>query len=113
MLLYITVLFKPLLPVINDALSHTFAEAIHIATVHAVYGSNHLEKDLSDTASENSNNKHQAGTNIEDQLSVHVSSSACLYDFSITGTGNAFSLLKLFGLKAGFISKHSPPPRLA
>ena len=112
MLLYVTVMFKPLLPLINDALSHTFAEAIHIATVHAVYGSNHLEKDLSNTASENSNNKHQAGTNTEDQLSLHVSSSECLYNFYIAGTGNTFSILKLFRLKTCFISKHSPPPRL-
>ena len=58
LLLYVTVMFKPLIPIVSDAVSHTFAEAIHIATVHAIYGSNHLEKELSETSSETNTNRN-------------------------------------------------------
>ena len=43
MLFYMVIMLKPLIPVICDAWSHIFAEAEHIATIHAKYGSNHLE----------------------------------------------------------------------
>ena len=46
LLLYITVIIKPLIPVVVNAWDHTFAEARHIATVHAKYGAHHLEKQL-------------------------------------------------------------------
>lgn len=113
MLLYVTVMFKPLIPIVSDALSHTFSEAIHIQTVHALYGSNHLEKELSNTASDNANNKSQKSINTEDQVNVHVSANECLYNFSVDRTDNPFSFLKLFKLKAGFILKQSPPPKFS
>ncbi|MEP6512575.1 MAG: hypothetical protein ABJA79_01805 [Parafilimonas sp.] len=59
MLLYLTVVFKPAIPIISDALSHTFADAIHIATVHAKYGNNHLEKELATEGFDNDNSKNQ------------------------------------------------------
>ena len=81
LLLYVTVMFKPLVPIVSDAISHTFSEAIHIATVHAIYGSNHLEKELSNTTSDNTNSKHQNSSSAEDPVPVHVSSNVCLYRF--------------------------------
>ena len=113
MLLYVTVMLKPLIPIVSDALSHTFSEAIHIATVHAIYGSNHLGKELAGTASDDVNNKPQKSINTEDQVTVHISANECLYNFSVQRTDNPFSLLKLFKLKAGFILKQSPPPKFS
>lgn len=111
MLLYVTVMFKPLIPIVNDVLSHTFSEAIHIATVHAIYGINHLEKELSNTACDNANSKHQNSINTEDQVPVHVSTHECLYDFCCNGTGKDYFSLKLYKLRAGFILKNFPPPK--
>ncbi|MDQ6608288.1 MAG: hypothetical protein M3Y85_00495 [Bacteroidota bacterium] len=111
MLLYVIVMFKPLIPIISDALSHTFAEAIHISTVHAIYGSNHLEKELANTSSDNANSKSQKNINTEDQVTVHISANECLYDFPVSEADKSFSLLKFFNLKAGFILKQSPPPK--
>lgn len=113
MLLYFTVMFKPLIPIVSDAISHTFSEAIHIATVHALYGSNHLEKELSNTASDNANSKHQNSVNAEDQVPVHVSTHECLYGFCRNTTDKDYSSLKLYKLKAGFIVKNFPPPKFS
>jgi hypothetical protein len=111
-LLYVTVMFKPLIPVISDVLSHTFSEAIHIATVHAIYGSNHLEKELSNASPDNANNKHQNSTNGEDPVPVHVSAQEDVYGFYCTGPGKDYCSLKLYDLKAGFILKNYPPPQI-
>ncbi len=113
MLLYITVMFKPLIPIISDILSHTFSETIHIETIHAVYGSNHLEKELASTSSDNANSKSQKNINTEDQVTVHISANECLYNFPISKADKSSSFLKLFNLKAGFILKQSPPPKFS
>ena len=113
MLIYVTVMFKPLVPIVRDAISHTFSEAIHIATVHSIYGSNHLEKELSDTASDNANNKQQNSINTEDQVPVHVSTNEYVPDFYFNGTGKDYFSLKLCNLKPGFILKDFPPPKFS
>jgi hypothetical protein len=113
MLLYVTVMFKPLIPIVTDAISHTFSEAIHIATVHAIYGSNHLERELSNTDSDNANSKHQNNANAEDQVPLHVSTNECMFDFCFTRTGMDYFSLTLYKLKAGFILKNFPPPRFS
>ena len=113
MLLYVTVMFKPLIPIVSDTLSHTFSEAIHIATVHAIYGSHHLENELSNTASDNANGKHQNSINAEDQVPLHVSTNERLYDFCFNKTDKDYSSLKLYKLKSGFILKNFPPPKFS
>ncbi len=113
MLLYVTVMLKPLIPIVSDALSHTFSEAIHIATVHAIYGSNHLEKELSDTSPDNASNKHQSNANTEDQVQAHLCADECLYSFSGNRANNHSFFLKRSKLKAGFILKYSPPPKFS
>jgi hypothetical protein len=112
MLLYFTVMFKPFIPIVKDVISHTFAEAIHIATVHAIYGSNHLQKELADT-SDNTNNKHQTNTNGEEQVQVHVSASEFLFHFCCLTFNKNYSVANLCQVKAGFIIKYSPPPKFS
>ncbi len=53
MLLYITVMFKPLIPITSDAWDHQFNEIEHISIVHAKYGSHHLQKEVADTEKDN------------------------------------------------------------
>ena|ERR1017187_6566759 len=113
MLLYFTVMFKPLIPIVCDALSHTLCEAIHIATVHAIYGGNHLQKELADTNAENANNKHQNTTNGEDQVNVHLSATEFVFHlYSLTFNKN-YSAANLCQLKNRFIVKYSPPPKFS
>lgn len=108
MLLYVTVMFKPLIPIVNDTLSHIFSEAIHIATVHAIYGSNHLEKELSKN-SENGN--HQTSLATEENVLVHVVTNELQYDFNLNSTGKIYRANKSYTLNSVFISKAGPPPK--
>lgn len=112
MLLYVTVMFKPLVPIVSNAISHTFYEAIHIATVHAIFGSNHLEKELCDTA-DNANSKPQNSINTEDQVPLYVSTNEYVFDCYFNKTDKDYFYLKLCSLTPGFISKNFPPPKFS
>jgi hypothetical protein len=59
LLIYSTVILKPLIPVAEDALMHCFGEAWHIATVHAAEGSNHVEKEISASGANDDSSKNQ------------------------------------------------------
>ena len=73
LLLYLTVILRPLLPLASDAWGHTFNEAIHIATVHAKYGANHLQSVLADNAAQNnSNGKTQNTIKFGEDVPVHL-----------------------------------------
>ncbi len=111
-LLYFTVMFKPLIPIVKDKLSHTFAEAIHLATVHAVYGANHLQKEVDQSSSDNANDKHQNSNN-EDQAQVHVATNECKFQFVSTLARETYCSPIHQSIITGFISKHSPPPKFS
>lgn len=65
-------MFKPLLPIINDAVSHIFKDAVHVATVHALYGENHVDYEIKAAASENDNDKNQNTLRSCEDISVHT-----------------------------------------
>lgn len=71
LLLYALLMLKPLIEITADALSHTFAEAYHIQTVHAKYGNNHVELALADTAADNDTKNNSTKT--AEQITVHIS----------------------------------------
>lgn len=108
MLLYVTVMFKPLIPVVKDTLSHIFSEAIHIATVHALYGSNHLENELSKTSD---GVTHQSCLASEENVQVHVATNEFQYDLNLTNAILVYPSNKFYKLNSVFISKAGPPPK--
>ncbi|MGI8951381.1 MAG: hypothetical protein ACR2FN_07325 [Chitinophagaceae bacterium] len=111
MLLYVSVMFKPLIPIAIDAWSHTFAEAEHINEVHLKYGNDHLEKELADTNS-GENNKDQNTVKSEDAAPVHISVAQFTYDFSLITINKQYFSLLLHHLPFIFILKHTPPPKV-
>ncbi len=52
MLAYALFLLKPVMPIIIDALAHTFYESVHIAVVHRVHGKEHVHYELRKAAAE-------------------------------------------------------------
>lgn len=108
MILYVIVVFKLLIPITEDFLSHTFAEAIHVATVHAAYGSNHLQKELS---KESTPNNHPNTLNTEETVLVHVITNELSYIFGLGKLPKIFPFEKPHTLTNVFISKVGPPPK--
>lgn len=70
-LLYLTIMLKPLIPIVSDAWSHSFAEANHILAIHAKYGANHLEKELA-SGERDDNNKSQNTFKPAEPVPVHA-----------------------------------------
>ena len=75
LLLYITVIVHPLLPIVHDGWEHEFNETEHLSHVRSYNGIDHLEKELKNTNSEGATNKNQNSLRAEDQVSFHVSPS--------------------------------------
>ncbi|MEO6001453.1 MAG: hypothetical protein ABIN89_31665 [Chitinophagaceae bacterium] len=109
MLLYVTVMLKPLIPVISDAYSHTFGEAIHLVSVHAKYGSNHLEQSLAKTGAENS--KDQKNLNPGENFPFHIKTPECRFDFFQHRIHNNYTLIRFRKPSAIFLAKLVPPPK--
>jgi hypothetical protein len=89
-------MFKPIMPLVSDAWSHTFAEAMHIATVHAKYGANHLEQQLASSQKDNPDNS-------KNQNTVKAAEPVPKY----------YAVFKLPMLQAVFISTLAPPPKFS
>ncbi len=111
LLLYVTVTFQPLIPIACDAWAHAFAEADHIATVHAKYGSHHLEVSLA-KANGADNGRNQNRVKMDGQSLVHVSVKEYNYHFYLPPFILQFLSIKQNKLLSVFILKHTPPPKL-
>lgn len=112
LLLYFTVVLKPVIPMITDAVSHTFANAVHMDTVHAKYGNNHLESELA-AAGENDNNKDQNSLKVQDQVPVHFAEDQKNLVFSVKESSGAYPDTKVDNFPSVFLSKHLPPPKFS
>ena len=90
-LLYCTLMVRCAMPVACDALSHLFNEEAHIATVHAVYGSHHLQTEVAGAVSDDHTSKHTNTQTYEPTVvhtytsgynAISISSSLLLTQFS-------------------------------
>ncbi len=105
-------MFKPLLPLISDALSHDFNEAIHISTVHAIYGDNHVENEMA-AASKDEAGKNGAGIKYEAQTPVHLSGEAFSIASIIKTNSITPALFRLLQLATVYLSQPLPPPKFS
>ena len=113
LLLYVSVMLKPVIPIISDALSHTFSAAEHIATVHKKYGNNHLQKSMQDSGSENDTDKNQNTTKSQESIPVHLSTET-KNDALVMGVIlNHHTLNPHYNLSLVFILKDIPPPKFS
>ena len=113
MLLYLAVLFKPMIPVVIDAYGHAFHESFHLATVHEKYGSHHLDKALASTGSDNENSKSLKSLNTEDLMPVHIGSAQVACNFSFCSTDKQYHRFLPGDPSAMYLSKHTPPPEFS
>jgi len=108
-LVYTVIIFKPVLPIVSNAFAHAFAEAIHIATVHAVYGENHLQKELANTNADDKS-RSQNISKTEDLITAHV----CPADYNYVyhkRINRSYMSLILSGIKDIFLANEAPPPK--
>ncbi len=111
MLLYLSVMFKPLIPIITDAWEHEFNEIEHLSLVHEKYGSHHVEKELADNSHDDDHDKNPNTLKSEDQVPIHVLAD----EYKNTSISEAFdkhfALLTYSILLFIFIAWEGPPPK--
>lgn len=72
LLLYITVMCKPIIPLVQDVWAHAFYEQEHIATVHHQNGQNHVHYEVAKAANEDRNDdKSSKAKSFDDNISFH------------------------------------------
>jgi hypothetical protein len=112
LLLYLTVMLRPLMPIICDAWDHTFAESIHIATVHAKYGANHLQSVLADHAAENNTNgKTQNTVKSSEVVPAHFMEDEQDCMLTSNNIRKIYNPLPINKCVSVFLSMQVPPPK--
>jgi len=77
LLVYVFALIKPIMPIINDVLAHTFFEKTHLATIHYENGKYHMHLELQDEVKK-TDTKHVPVFSINDVLYAHVKTNKVL-----------------------------------
>lgn len=106
-------MFRPLIPIISDTLSHTFAEAEHLATVHEKYGNNHLENTLTENGSVNDNQNNNNSIKTDDPIPFHVSVDVDENIFKHFFTVKPVTDSLAHNLPCVFVLKNIPPPKFS
>lgn len=110
LLLYLTVVFKPLVPVVQDVWEHTFNEVQHLATVHQHSGSHHLQKEIA--GQDNGNDNHNDhNLKADDEVPVHLLAKVGALDFNTAECICNHTLLPHQQLALIVLSSPSPPPK--
>ena len=109
LLIYLTAMCKPVLPLVNDFLSHTFWKTEHITIVHHENG-NHLHYELKKASDQNNKDSNSPALKSSESVSVHILLQNN-YDFSHSiiseqkHPGGSYSLLNTF------FELNTPPPK--
>ena len=103
------VIIHPLIPLAEDGLSHFFAEAYHIATVHAIYGNNHLEEQEAAASGSNSNEKNMPKEEIT--ISVHITVTEPLCVLNTISIFKSYFVVSNSCVTKIFQSVTIPPPK--
>lgn len=99
------------MPLIADVWEHDFNEIAHLSTVHAKYGSHHLQKEVADNTSSDGRNKNSNSLKAEDQVQLHVLVEKCFTSINNSITESYFARLINCMLPSVIIFKEGPPPK--
>ena len=113
LLLYLTVMFKPLIPVIENAAAHFFTPSYHEAVVHARYGERHLDVEIAGTNTGNDKMGEQNRLLTGETVPIHLPCTHLSFLFSVNGIKSLYSLPDCCSPPAVFLSDPTPPPRQA
>jgi hypothetical protein len=108
---YSFALLKPLMPIANDIIAHTFYKIEHISTIHYENGRYHLHAELSEDNTKNNTSQSSTPISLYETLANHIS---LLEDKSSVNQGLVISFLTSHQTKhplRAFVKNTSPPPK--
>ena len=110
-LLYVTVMLKPFIPVIADIWEHDYNEMEHITLVHAKYGRNHVQKEVAESSANDDQNKTNNILSSEDQVPSHILADGFNPEFSVRSGAIKFFPLRNCNFSSVIIIQKGPPPK--
>lgn len=111
LLLYATIMFKPLIPALSDAWEHAFHEMEHKSLVHATFGSQHLQQEMAESNAASDNGKCSNSLKPGDEVPFHVPVNGYANNQAPKIFIPLSDYLKPVKLSAVFISREGPPPK--
>jgi hypothetical protein len=110
-LVYSSMIVKPVLPIVSDSLSHAFALAKHLATVHAIYGADHLQQEITETSQGQEKSKTQNQLRPDNPVCLHTLTDLFSYCFH-PGQKIIFPSSLAGSITQIFLPFEIPPPRV-
>lgn len=111
LLVYAFGVLKPLSPIINDVLAHTFWKMQHIATVHYENGKYHVHTEL---AEEGKKQEHSSPSVVSSGalMEAHTNNAPQTLAYS-SAEEKTFYIPAVGACRAAFCSLNNPPPERA
>ena len=100
---------KPILPLVQDVLAHSFWESKHLATVHHHHGDHHAEEEIAE-AEHDEHDEQPVTTKISEPVSVHMAAEI-LCSFSQPIIHRQKFAVKICNFTSVSLDKHYPPPK--
>lgn len=111
LLLYMTVIVKPVLPILSDWYQHEFNKVEHLVCVHSIYGSEHLQHEIADINSNDHHGKNQSTLKIQDQVPFHVVINMFKNEYNSLLSALQFGITKCIRPSFVVITTDDPPPK--
>lgn len=109
LLFYSIAICKPILPLVEDALAHSFWKTDHIITVHHEHGKDHLHYQLAKSA--DTDKEQKGAVNPSENMSVHIPVYITL-DFSLKLSIGPNYTLYFLNPPFPAIGLYVPPPEV-
>ena len=110
LIFYTLALCKPVLPLLQDGLAHSFWQTEHLSTVHSHHGMHHAAEEMAEAAHDENNDKHPAPGKTFEPVSVHLADHNLHDTPQVITPKIKFAVLKS-NVATALLFKRYPPPK--
>lgn len=103
-------LLKPIVPVVNDVIAHTFYKLEHMATVHYENGKYHLHAEIASEVPDNGEPKSSSAASVYEVLANHVYTGTIKLNSELSVSQTIIHSQTQHTLDV-FIKSPTPPPK--
>ncbi len=104
------IILQPVLPLVTDAVAHTFWKLEHISAVHNHDGDEHVHEEILETQAQNETDKSTSASRYEVSVNPHLITKFS-YDFSFTPEKQIHTIPSLLYHPEPFADQDDPPPK--
>ena len=108
--LYLTIMLKPVMPYITDAVAHILNFKGHMATEHAHHGRYHVHTEVAESAKNETSETNPNALKKQGPESDQIVTSKFIVLYFPDVNFKYFSILNK-NAKSGYLNNHFPPPK--